>query len=395
MGVSKLHVGEVVSASDCTGCAACACICPTGAISMLPDEKGFLRPHVDEAACITCGKCAVRCPVAKRENKATLAPVKQVYAAYSRSEEIRYMSTSGGLFTELATSVLAANGIVFGAAYDKDNKIVHTRVEKLEDLAKLRQSKYAQSDKGRSYAEAGKQLKAGRTVMFAAAPCEIAALKSVVGNPDNLITLDFLCLGCNSPMVYRKYLESLEGEAGSRASRVWFKNKELGWNRFSTRVDFENGTKYRKDRDTDGFMRGYIVHPLYVRPCCEHCRFKGTPHDSDVTLGDFWGIEDIIPGIDSSHGVSVVFVNSQRGSMLFDSALPRLVCHEVPFEKSLTPSNMNALVNCVKLDPRSDRFYRDLHARGFAYAISKNASDSAFVRIKRAVKGVLGHRDSD
>ncbi len=362
---------------------------------MLPDEKGFLHPRVNEDTCIACGKCVVKCPVEKRENKAILAPVKQVYAAYSRSEEIRYMSTSGGLFTELATSVLAAHGIVFGAAYDKDNKIVHTSVEKVEDLAKLRQSKYAQSDKRRTYIDAGKYLEAGRTVMFAAAPCEIAALKSVVGNPDNLITVDFLCLGCNSPMVYRKYLESLESEAGSHASRVWFKNKELGWNRFSTRVDFENGTKYRKDRDADGFMRGYIVHPLYVRPCCECCRFKGTPHDSDVTLGDFWGIEEVIPGIDSSHGVSVVFINTQRGSTLFDSARSRLVCHEVPFEKSLTQPNMNALMNCVKLDPRSDRFYRDLHARGFSYAISRNASDAAFVRIKKAVKRVISHRGSD
>lgn len=393
--MTKSHVRDAVGASECTGCAACTCICPTGAISMVPDEKGFLQPSVNEASCVECGKCVDKCPVANRGNIASLAPVKHAYAAYSRNEEVRYMSTSGGLFTELAIGVLNANGIVFGAAYDRDNNIVHTSVENVEDLPKLRQSKYAQSNKKRSYIEANEQLKAGRMVMFAAAPCEIAALKSIVGSPNNLITVDFLCLGCNSPMVYREYLKSLESEAGSRATRVWFKNKELGWNRFSTRIDFENGSKYRKDRDADGFMRGYIVHPLYVRPCCESCRFKGTPHDSDVTLGDFWGIEEVISGIDSSHGVSVVFVNTQRGSALFDGTQPRLVWYEVPFEKALTPPNMNALMNCVKLDPRSDRFYRDLHAHGFAYAIRKNATDTLFVRFKKAIKRVLRKMGGD
>lgn len=387
--MSKHHVNNAITALECTGCEACANICPVKAISMRPDERGFRHPYVDDGVCISCGKCVAACPVFGRDRRASLEPVEHVYAAYSKNKETRYMSTSGGMFTELATNVLQAGGVVFGAAYGKDNAIFHTCVESADDLPKLRQSKYAQSDKGDSYAAAKKYLEAGRTVMFSAAPCEIAALKSIVGNPGNLITVDFLCLGCNSPMVYRKYLESLEREADSRATRVWFKNKELGWNRFSTRVDFENGTQYRKDRETDGFMRGYIVHPLYVRPCCEHCLFKGTPHDSDITLGDFWGVEDVIPGIDSSHGVSVVFVNTRRGSKLFERVISSLECHEVSFEEALTPANMNALLNCVKRDSRSNRFYKDLQVHGFAYAIRRNASDALLVRCRNKIRSVL------
>lgn len=389
MGVGKPDVGQVVDTLICTGCEACSNICPVDAICMKPDRKGFLRPSVDSEACIACGRCVTVCPVLYEKSNKVLDPVEHVYAAYSSDEEIRYKSTSGGLFTELASVVLSNGGVVFGAAYDKDNRIVHTHVQDIEDLPCLRQSKYAQSVKGDAYSEAKRFLDEGRTVAFAGAPCEIAALKALVGNPTNLITIDFLCLGCNSPMVYRRYIDSLEQEANGRATRVWFKNKELGWNRFSTRVDFENGEVYRKDRWADGFMRGYIVHPLYVRPCCEHCRFKGTPHGSDVTLGDFWGIESVIPEIDTSHGVSVVFANTLQGVDLFEKATPNLVWFEVRFEQALTPANMNALLECVKLDPRSEKFYAELEDHGFTYAIKRNAGDSLATRARRFLRKLL------
>lgn len=387
--MTKPDIGVLVDEVDCTGCAACCNLCPVDAISMMEDAKGFLCPRIDRSICISCGKCAEGCPILATTEKSRLSPVKSVFAAYSKNEEVRYMSTSGGMFTELATRVLEEGGVVFGAAYDEGNRIVHKSVEDVADLPLLRQSKYAQSDKGRSYLDAKRILATGRTVLFSAAPCEIAALRAVVGSPSNLITVDFLCLGCNSPMVYRKYLESLEKDVGSQAIRVWFKNKELGWNRFSTRIDFANGEKYRKDRHTDGFMRGYIVHPLYVRSCCEACHFKGTPHGSDITLGDFWGVEQVVPGIDVSHGVSIVFVNTQKGSNLFDDIVHRLDCWEVPFENALTPSNMNALLNCVKLDSRSDSFFADLKERGFKYAIKRNASDSMSLRVKGAIRDIL------
>ncbi len=356
---------------------------------MQPDKKGFLCPCVDENACVSCGKCVQSCPVLSSSPDSALTPVMHTYAAYSRNEDTRYLSTSGGLFTELATEVLLEGGAVFGAAYDKDNQIAHILVEDIGDLPRLRQSKYAQSDKKETYLEAKRLLDAGRKVLYAAAPCEIAALKTLVGDPANLFTVDFLCLGCNSPLVYRKYLESLERNAGSRVAKVWFKNKEISWNQFSTRVDFDDGSVYREDRDTDGFMRGYIVHPLYVRECCERCRFKGTPHGSDVTLGDFWGVERVLPDIDTSHGVSVVFVNTTRGVGLFEDAASRLVWNEVPFEQALTPANMNALTRCVKLDSRSESFYADLAAHGFDYAIRRNASDSFLLRAKRLIRKLL------
>ncbi|WP_165249040.1 Coenzyme F420 hydrogenase/dehydrogenase, beta subunit C-terminal domain [Adlercreutzia sp. ZJ141] len=389
MGLRRPHVGKTVNATDCTGCAACHSICPANAVSMQPDKKGFLCPCVDENACVSCGKCVQSCPVMSSSPDSVLTPVMHAYAAYSRNEDTRYLSTSGGLFTELATVVLLEGGAVFGAAYDKDNQIAHMLVEDIGDLPRLRQSKYAQSNKKGTYLEARRLLDAGRKVLYAAAPCEIAALKTLVGDPANLFTVDFLCLGCNSPLVYRKYLESLERRAGSRVAKVWFKNKEISWNQFSTRVDFDNGSVYREDRDTDGFMRGYIVHPLYVRECCEHCHFKGTPHGSDVTLGDFWGVERILPDIDTSHGVSVVFANTARGVGLFEGVASRLVWNEVPFEQTLTRANMNALTRCVKLDSRSERFYADLVAHGFDYAIRRNASDPFLLRAKRLIRKIL------
>lgn len=382
---------EIVPRNECMGCALCHDVCPTDAIGMQSDDKGFPQPAIDHDACVNCGKCAARCPLLCYEVDASIESPLGSFAAYSKNENIRYLSTSGGAFSELASCVLNDGGIVVGAAYDNEFSIYHRAVETLEDLALLRQSKYAQSDTSGIFRLVGVMLEKGRTVLFAGTPCLVSALYSFVGeNRRGLITVDFLCLGVNSPWVYREYLSSLEEKYGSRVSRVWFKNKELGWNRFSTRVDFANGRIYREDRATDGFMRGYIVHPLYIREGCTHCHFKGMPHRADITLGDFWGVEKVIPDIDSKSGVSVVFANSPQGSELIKAAEGDLLLWPVPFDAAVRLENHNAIARSVVLDKRSGQFYADLKRYGFAKAVKRNASDRPVVRAKRAIKRFLG-----
>lgn len=389
MGVDDTTVRNI-SNDICTGCALCANLCPVDAIVMKQNDKGFAHPSVNDEACIQCGLCLKKCPVSGVcQAISTEAPIG-VFAAYSLDEATRYESTSGGLFTELAKPFIKNGGIVIGAAYDEDYTIYHTYAKNEQQLAALRQSKYAQSDKRLIYRFALSEMDAGRQVMFCGAPCETAAMKAFAeGNSGRLTVVDFLCLGVNSPAVYRAYLDELESSEGSKVSKIWFKNKEHGWNSFGTRVEFDNRNIYFGDRQTDPFMRGYIVHPLFIRESCTQCRFKSIPHASDLTFGDFWGIEKIIPKIDSFHGVSMALINTKKGLDLFEAAKDRLYWQKVSFDESIVSDNKNALIQSVALDSESKRFYQELSKFGFTKAITRCASDSLPSRLKRKLRRLL------
>ncbi|WP_304425675.1 Coenzyme F420 hydrogenase/dehydrogenase, beta subunit C-terminal domain [uncultured Adlercreutzia sp.] len=393
MAIDGARKGDVraIDPSACVGCSVCNDVCPTDAIAMKPDERGFLHPQISDERCIGCGRCLRLCPVPDGAYRPAADAPLACYAAYAKNDDIRYESTSGGLFTALADSVLDQGGVVFGAAYGDCFVIRHEAARSRSELGRLRQSKYAQSDKRGIYHEVKTLLKDGLPVLFAGCPCETYALQKYLGGqPDNLLIVDFLCLGVNSPQVFAEYLEALAGKYHSEIKQVWFKNKELGWNRFSTRVEFENGRVYRKDRDNDPYMRGYIVHPLYVRTSCTNCQYKAMPHPSDITLGDYWGVESVLPEVDTRDGVSVVFVNSERGAKLMTGAKGRLEFWEVSYEDTKTRQNSNAMTKSVVLDSRSASFYEDLRRYGFLEAIERNAPDPWLPKVKRLVKALLG-----
>jgi len=227
-----------------------------------------------------------------------------VYAAWSLDADVRFHSTSGGTFTELAKVAIKQGYSVVGARYNSDNMVEHDIIDKVEDISLLRQSKYVQSDMKNIR---GKMK--GKKVMFVGSPCQCASV-------DADIKIDFVCRGANSPKAYKSYLKMLEAQYNSKITRVWFKNKTYGWHKFSTRVDFENGETYLKDRSRDLYMLGYIKHNLFIQEGCYKCKFKGFPRHSDITLGDFWGVRK---SLDVNKGTSLVFINTERGQKLFDS----------------------------------------------------------------------------
>ena len=169
---------EITDKTKCMGCHACYNRCPVQAIEMVEDEKGFKYPQVNKEKCINCGLCEKVCPIlnqVKVENK----PV--AYAVKNLEEEIRKQSSSGGMFTLLAESILNDVGVVFGAAFDENWKLKHTYVENIEGLQIFRGSKYLQSTIGDTYAKVKEFLDSGRKVMFTGTPCQIEGLKAYLG----------------------------------------------------------------------------------------------------------------------------------------------------------------------------------------------------------------------
>ena len=344
---------EIKNKFDCCGCNACGDICPTNAITFKNDIEGFWYPEVNTDKCINCHLCEKTCPMLHKADSVIRFDVPKVYAAYSKDEEIRIDSTSGGIFSVLGQNQYNKGSYVGGAVYNEDHTVSQIINNEPSSLGKLRSSKYLQSNATNVYKKIKKLLSEQKRVLFCGTPCQIQALYRFLGNRDydNLVTIDFICRGVNSPKVFLSYMKMLETQFGAKANRIKFKAKEWGWHRFSMRVNFENGKEYCKDRYHDLFFIGYLQSGNFARPSCYDCPFKGFPQKSDITLADFWGIENIDPTMDQDKGTSLVMVNSKKGEQLFNEIKNDIVWKQFTLEQarlcnpamdsSLTPSNDN------------------------------------------------------
>jgi len=349
----------------CTGCAFCETVCPTQAISFEVDEEGFLQPKINLMLCSFCGNCYDKCILStQREN---MKPVNRVYAAFSLDLETRNYSTSGGVFTELAKVILQQNGIVIGAAYQEDFSVKHEVIYDAKDISRLSQSKYVQSDVRHIYSLLD-DIDENAVVLFVGTPCQIVAFQQYMKKKKNpAVYIDFICRGVNSPRVFKYYLNELQDKNKSKITKVWFKNKENGWNNFKTRVEFENGTFYAEDRITDAFMRGFLKHNLYMRKSCYECSFKGEKRVSDITLADFWGVEFDNSQIDIEKGVSAVLIHSETGQKLF-SLLKNSIYFEERCLEDIKKRNLCIDISIKEGDKRTE-FYRRLKNEAFSKII--------------------------
>ena len=323
---------QIKNKKDCCGCSACVQRCPKHCISLKEDAEGFLYPQVDESTCIDCGLCEKVCPILhQHESNKPLF----VYAAKNRDGKIRMSSSSGGVFTALAETVISEGGVVFGACFDDKWEVMHTYADTLEGLSKLRGSKYVQSRMEFCYQQAETFLKAGRKVLFSGTPCQISGLKLYLRKGyENLLTVDIVCHGVPSPGVWRKYLKeqvALLREKNTVLLRpihgrdalvegISFRDKSLGWKKYSFALVLSttngSGEKFsfcsRIPFTENTFMRGFLAN-LYLRPSCYACPAKCGKSGSDITIGDFWGIEHVKPEFDDDKGMSCVLVNTDQG----------------------------------------------------------------------------------
>lgn len=323
---------QIDDKKDCCGCEACAQCCPKRCISMSEDGEGFLYPRADHSLCIDCGLCEKVCPVLYQD---TLREPQAVYAAKNPDDEVRRASSSGGIFTLLAESVLAENGVVFGARFDKDWNVVHDYTEAKGGLDAFRGSKYVQSRTGETFKQAERFLKAGRKVLFSGTPCQIMGLKRYLRREyDNLLTVDFVCHGVPSPLVWRKYVEEtlvrqdekiqfrptlnhLFSDEMPLIEGISFRDKCLGWKKFSFALTLSKVTTAGEKNTVslssifydNAYMQAFLAN-LTLRPSCYACPAKCGRSGSDVTLGDFWGIEKIAPELDDDRGCSLLIINN-------------------------------------------------------------------------------------
>ena len=314
---------DQIQKADCTGCKMCADLCPASAITFPADERGFWYPAVDQEKCLQCGACIRTCPSLSGFKTDKAFPV--VYAAWSKDDEVRMKSTSGGLFCHLAESCISRGGFLAGCCYEEGYKRACHRISsREEDLKAMMGSKYLQSDTAGIYQQVRSMLEEGNEVLFSGTPCQSAALQSFLGRRHpKLFTVDFICKGINSPLIYERYLSELEDRYGSSVQSVRMKSKRTGWRSLGIEVEFQDGQEYFREGKEDLWVRGYVEGNLFTRDSCSNCRYKELPRISDITLGDFWGVRWVRKA-DLFKGVSLMLINSPKGGELLRRIMPEI-----------------------------------------------------------------------
>lgn len=395
---------QILDKSQCCGCTACVSICPKQCITMREDEEGFLYPVVDSSHCIDCNLCKKVCPeLYPKEMREPL----HVYAAKHKNEQVRLASSSGGIFTLLAEKIIDEGGVVFGVRFNNNWDVVHDYTETMEGLAVFRGSKYVQSYMGDCYLKAKSFLEQGRKVMFTGTPCQIAGLKNFLRKDyDNLLTVDVVCHGVPSPKVWQVYLDEIARKGGKNSvlshpivekteiNHIDFRSKSIGWKKFSfvltlskATADGEKNTVLLSSIFTENPYMNAFLSNLSLRPSCYDCPAKSGKSGSDITIADFWGIEDVLPEFDDDKGISLVLSYSEKGGRWLAGL--DCECIEVDYRSA---QRMNPLISTSVSKPINRAFFfrQLIRKKNIRLALEDCSSDMFKKRVCRYLYRKIG-----
>lgn len=377
---------KITHAGQCCGCSSCVQICPKQSITFVEDMEGFLYPQINTSTCSNCGLCEKVCPVL---NQAEETSPSKVYLGKHPDDFIRVQSSSGGLFSLFAEQIIELGGVVFGARFNEAWEVIHDYTETKEGLAEFRGSKYVQSVIGESYKHVKTFLNSGRKVLFTGTPCQVAGLKRFLQKEhENLLTIDFICHGVPSPLAWRKFLKeeidhyNTAGTNTSVLTGVNFRSKSTGWKNFSVVFNYSresNNVKQIIEHSsvfTDNHYMDVFLSNLTLRPSCYQCPSKSGKSGSDITIGDFWGIESLLPEYDDDQGLSLVFVNNEY------KIIPNVgLIHEVAYRDAI--KNNSSAENSACKHPYRKLFMKLLSKYSFAKSYFYLTSNNLLCRIVR------------
>lgn len=362
----------IIDKNKCSGCGACYSVCPVGAIEMQEDTEGFLYPIV-QSNCVKCGKCLKVC---QSNNPYMPLEPSHSWAVKAIDDKVRSKSSSGGVFSLLAEYVTNNSGHVCGAAFNNDCLSVH---HVFDDIDKIRGSKYIQSNLGDSFIRAKEILDSGKLLLFSGVPCQISGLRHFLEKDyANLLCIQVICHGVPSERVWRNYI-AYESK-GKEISHVDFRDKRNGWTDYGVSL-LVGGKERFSGKDKNPYML-FFLRNYSLRPSCFECYAKNNCAHADITIGDFWGIEQVLPGWADNKGVSLVACHSPKGENIMNAITQNIEKTEVDFEKALL-QNIAYSTSAAKPQLR-ESFFKDVQTVPFEQLIHKYGKPK-----KRSFKQVI------
>lgn len=365
---------------DCCGCTSCQAVCPVSCISMNVDSEGFRYPVTDTDACINCNSCNRVCPVINKDFNNIPFENSDFYAAQIFDNDVLMRSSSGGVFSMLASKWIMDGGVVFGAAWVM-GEVRHIEVNTLDGLNALRGSKYVQSSLGDTFKKIKELLDLKRKVLFSGTPCQVDGLNRYLKiNQPLLLTVEVSCHGVPSPLVLRKYLNELGARYSTNVS-LNFRDKSKGWMHYCVKAENPDGEVLFCENHKDNcYMQGFL-HELYSRPSCSQCPSKGGASKADFTLCDFWGIEKICPNFGFDNGISLMIANTDFAKKFIKkfSNLARL--QNVSSDSAILYNS--SLVHSTAMHPDRKYFFRNINkSKNISHLIAKCLKIRKSVRLK-------------
>lgn len=367
---------ENIKKTDCCGCTGCKSICPQNAITMQPDEQGFLYPSIDEEKCNDCGLCFKVCTASNSYKKKAI----DCFAAKNKDAVVIANSSSGGVSNALAKLTIDNGGVVYGVAYDDELNVVTMKAESYSELEKFYGSKYVQTDERDCFSNIYNDLKKNKNVLFFGTSCHVAGLLSFLEKKrcdvSGLITVDLICHGVPSPKLFREYISFIGGK--EKIKNVHFRNKKdksgsglltAPW-RFGT---YNCGLEYKNGKREVNSLKSRLYLNLFtsnncLRPSCYQCQYIGEEKPADITIADYWGIEEAHPEMADNYGVSALIIHAGKGLEFLNSCKDLEVIGST-IEKIARKQGMMS-----KASPKAvtyEQFWRDYKKKGFAYVAKK------------------------
>lgn len=291
---------------------------------------------------------------------------------YTKQDDIRRKSSSGGLFYELSQVILEDGGVVFGACYDKEmHQVVHKSTEETS-IENMLKSKYVESKLGDTYKKIETYLKDGKKVLFCGTPCQAAGLYNLKEKKwsrykNQLFILDFLCEGVPSYKIFQEYIKDSENKSEKEIETIEFRSKSYGWNVHCMKIQYKDGTSRIIPSFSDSYMHTFIMDLTMNRRSCYACPFREKKY-SDVTIGDFWKVSNVDKSCVDNKGVSAIFVNSEAGNILIEKARKNLYIKELE-DRDILQMEQH-LDTSLYLDKRNN-FYTEFLSNGYNSAIRK------------------------
>lgn len=307
--------------AKCCGCGLCAVVCKKNAITMEIDSRGFIYPQINDEICIECGMCVKACSYNSEEN---FYNPKECYAGVSINKQMLSKSASGGIFATIAEQFIKLGGWICGSVMDFQNgnaSCYHLVTNKLDDIRRIQGSKYVQSDITNALIEIKELIQKKEKILFCGTPCQVSAVKKMASDYKYLYTIDIICHGVPSLQLFNEFLKCKSSKKRQICGFV-FRDKSKGKGYKAKIIEKKKNKKIEKVYPAHLLSYyHYFLKSLIQRENCYTCKYAKEKRCSDMTIGDYWGMQNVFSGekqIDFNQSWSCILVNNQKGKELLE-----------------------------------------------------------------------------